>query len=190
MKDRVRAILVTPTGHLLTIKRVRPGMAPYWVLPGGGVEKSDADLETALRREIREELGGEINIQSLISVQEGQDREYFFLANISSWDVSRRSGPEFGDPARGEYIVEQIPLTAADLARIAATRASPAAAALMSPTCPPVRARPRPTASATAVWMRVSQSAGSRPRNFMCPPWEARPSFEGGNEEPATRRRR
>jgi hypothetical protein len=32
--DRVRALLITPDDDLLTIKRVRPGQGPYWVLPG------------------------------------------------------------------------------------------------------------------------------------------------------------
>lgn len=38
MRHRVRALLVTPDHDLLAIKRIRPGQAPYWVLPGGGVE--------------------------------------------------------------------------------------------------------------------------------------------------------
>ena len=51
--DRVRAVLITPDGNLLTIQRIRPGHDRYWVLPGGGVEVGD-DLETTLARELRE----------------------------------------------------------------------------------------------------------------------------------------
>ncbi|GAB2468694.1 hypothetical protein GCM10027187_41110 [Streptosporangium sandarakinum] len=115
---RVRGVLITPTAHLLTIKRVRAGMAPYWVLPGGGVEDGDASLEAALHREIHEELAGEATIHSLIHIAEGDDRQHVFLARLHSWDPARRSGPEFTDPARGEYIIEEVPLTAAGLARI------------------------------------------------------------------------
>ncbi|MFF5204909.1 NUDIX domain-containing protein [Streptosporangium sp. NPDC000396] len=118
MTDRVRAILITPNGQLLTIKRIRPGMAPYWVLPGGGVEPGDTDLEAALHREISEELSGNATICSLIHIAQGEDREYFFLARIHVWDASRRNGPEFTDPTRGQYLVEEIPLTPASLARI------------------------------------------------------------------------
>ncbi|MEV6982913.1 NUDIX domain-containing protein [Sphaerisporangium sp. NPDC051017] len=120
MKERVRAILVTPSGTLLTIKRMRPGVEPYWVLPGGGVEPTDASLEAGLAREIREELDGEAVVHALVKVNEdGDQREYFYLARIAHWDPDRRTGPEFADPAQGEYIVEEIPLTAEGIGRIA-----------------------------------------------------------------------
>ncbi|GGL12988.1 hypothetical protein Sme01_20280 [Sphaerisporangium melleum] len=119
MKTRVRGVLVTPGGGVLTIKRVRPGKAPYWVLPGGGVEDDDASLTEALLREVREELGGEASVRSLIHVLEGpEDRQLFFLATIEKWDLSRRSGPEFADPSRGEYHVQEVPLTTAGITSI------------------------------------------------------------------------
>jgi len=52
---RVRALLVTRDGDLLTIRRTRPGLEPYWVLPGGGVDDGE-NLETALARELHEEI--------------------------------------------------------------------------------------------------------------------------------------
>ncbi|MDH2425801.1 NUDIX domain-containing protein [Sphaerisporangium sp. TRM90804] len=120
MIDRVRAILITPGGALLTIKRIRPGVEPYWVLPGGGVEPGDTSLEAALAREIREELAGEAAVHSLIHVEDhDRGREHFFLGRIEHWDPAARTGPEFTDPARGQYIVEEIPLTSEGIARIA-----------------------------------------------------------------------
>ncbi|MEU9884332.1 NUDIX domain-containing protein [Sphaerisporangium sp. NPDC051011] len=120
MIERVRAILITPSGKLLTIKRVRPGATPYWVLPGGGVEPTDVSLEAGLAREIREELDGEAVVRALVQVNEdGDQREYFYLARIAHWDPDRRTGPEFADPAQGEYIVEEIPLTAEGIGGIA-----------------------------------------------------------------------
>ncbi|MEU9837000.1 NUDIX domain-containing protein [Streptosporangium sp. NPDC048047] len=118
MRERVRGVLVTPAGCLLTVRRLRPGVTPYWVLPGGGVEDGDASLEAALHREIREELAGAAAVHALIHIEDGDDRQYFFLARIHSWDPARRDGPEFADPARGEYVVEEVPLTAAGLAGI------------------------------------------------------------------------
>ncbi|WP_055481178.1 NUDIX domain-containing protein [Sphaerimonospora mesophila] len=120
MKKRVRGVLVTPGGNLLTIKRVRPGVDPYRVLPGGGVEPGDTTLEAALLREIDEELAGRPGIDALIHVMEtGEERQYFFLGRIGSWDHDRRTGPEFADPSRGRYVVEEVPLDPAHLTRIA-----------------------------------------------------------------------
>ncbi|MFF0249890.1 NUDIX domain-containing protein [Streptosporangium sandarakinum] len=124
MRERVRGVLITPAGRLLLVKRIRLGAAPYWVLPGGGVEAGDSSLEAALHREVHEELAGAATISSLLHVIEGDDRQYVFLARAHSWDPARRSGPEFADPARGDYVVEEVPLTAAGLAGITLVPAS------------------------------------------------------------------
>ncbi|GAA1994340.1 NUDIX domain-containing protein [Kitasatospora viridis] len=54
-KQRVRAVLLTEHNTMLVISRIRPGIPPYQVLVGGGVEDDDADLEAALLREIHED---------------------------------------------------------------------------------------------------------------------------------------
>jgi 8-oxo-dGTP pyrophosphatase MutT (NUDIX family) len=115
---RVRAILVTASHRLLVIKRVRPGLSPYWVLPGGGVERSDRSREAALRREVREELGGEAEIHALLTVVSGAEEQYIYLATIGRWSLEKRSGPEFGDVRRGQYLVETLPMTPAALSSI------------------------------------------------------------------------
>jgi ADP-ribose pyrophosphatase YjhB (NUDIX family) len=118
--QRVRAILVTPDGSLLTIRRARPGQPPYWVLPGGGVEPGE-DLQDALDRELREELAATASVHSLLHVLERDgERQYFYLARALAWsaDPGARSGPEFTDPARGEYHLQAVPLTAAAVAAI------------------------------------------------------------------------
>jgi hypothetical protein len=38
-------------------------------------------------------------------------RQYFYLACIGSWSEADRTGPEFDDPDRGEYRLEEVPLT-------------------------------------------------------------------------------
>jgi 8-oxo-dGTP pyrophosphatase MutT (NUDIX family) len=74
MTDRVRALLTTPEGDLLTIRRIRPGQEPYWVLPGGGVENGE-DLETALARELHEEIAATADVHSLLHIlDQGGDR--------------------------------------------------------------------------------------------------------------------
>jgi len=121
MIERVRAVLVTPGGCLLVIRRDRPGRATYWVLPGGHVDPGDQSVEAALSREIREEIGDEADITGLLQVLDsgaGGERQYFYLGRITSWDSAARTGPEFSEPGHGTYPLEQIQLTAAGLGAI------------------------------------------------------------------------
>ncbi|MEE1806717.1 NUDIX hydrolase [Streptomyces sp. BE133] len=120
MKQRVRAVLITPNDTMLLMKRVRPGTAPYWVIVGGGVEDSDATHEEALLREIKEEIAGEADIVRLLHQLKNAkgETEYFYLARITTWNFADRSGPEFQRDDRGEYILEEIPLTAKAIAEV------------------------------------------------------------------------
>lgn len=116
INQRVRAILLTGDGSLLMIKRVKPGSAsPYWVAPGGGVEWSDLDLIAALERELYEELGAAAEVLATAFVLEHemagkQLEEHFFVCLLQDFDLSKRYGPEFGDPSRGEFIPAFVPL--------------------------------------------------------------------------------
>ncbi|MFF3391013.1 NUDIX domain-containing protein [Streptomyces sp. NPDC002669] len=112
MIERVRAVLVTPDDTMLVIRRTRPGIPVYWVLPGGGVEPSDASREAALHREIHEEIAGKADIIRLLHTMEsGDERQLFYLARIATWSFDDRTGPEFSAEGRGEYALEEIPLT-------------------------------------------------------------------------------
>jgi ADP-ribose pyrophosphatase YjhB (NUDIX family) len=118
MIERVRAVLVTPGECLLAIRRDRSDRATYWVQPGGHVDPGDQSLETALSREIREEIAGEADIVSLLQVLDsgaGDERQYFYLGRITSWDFAGRTGPEFSEAGQGTYELEQVPLTTAGL---------------------------------------------------------------------------
>ncbi|WP_405432140.1 NUDIX hydrolase [Streptomyces anulatus] len=116
MIERVRAVLVTTDDTMLVIRRTRPGIPEYWVLPGGGVEPSDASREAALHREIHEEIAGKADIIRLLHTMESDDeRQLFYLARIATWSFDDRTGPEFSAEGRGEYALEEIPLTAEGL---------------------------------------------------------------------------
>lgn len=117
LNRRVRAILLTDDNRLLFIKRVKPDKpAPYWVAPGGGVEEEDNSVLDALHRELYEELGATVDV-----VKEGfilrhrkakkNLEEYFYICRLLDYDLSQRNGPEFDDPARGEYIPDAVELT-------------------------------------------------------------------------------
>lgn len=112
MKDRVRAVLVTPTDEVLLIRRERPNTPVYWVLPGGGVEPTDASHEDALRREVHEEVAGLPEIHGLIDIVESaDDRQFIYLARITGWSFSDRSGPEFHEAGSSAYHLDIVPLT-------------------------------------------------------------------------------
>lgn len=124
MNQRVRAILLTGNDSVLLIKRVKPNSsASYWVAPGGGVEFQDADLIATLERELYEELGAIATVLDIAFVLEHQKagkqlEEHFFICRLQDYDLSKRYGPEFKDPARGEYIPEEVPLDTFELCRI------------------------------------------------------------------------
>ena len=53
----VRAILLSPQHELLLMQLRAPGTTTaFWITPGGGLQKNETE-ETALRRELAEELG-------------------------------------------------------------------------------------------------------------------------------------
>ncbi|MDP5309063.1 NUDIX domain-containing protein [Paracoccus spongiarum] len=106
MKNAVRAIAWSPAG-LVLIRRDRPGIASYFVLPGGGVEPEDPTLEDALRRELNEEIGAAPErIRHLTTMDrrpEGLDKlEHFFECTIPLVGANF-VGDEARDQGRGEY---------------------------------------------------------------------------------------
>ncbi|MFD8483825.1 NUDIX domain-containing protein [Kitasatospora sp. NPDC059673] len=114
MKERVRAVLLTDHCTMLVINRIRPGIPPYQVLVGGGVEVEDTDLKTALLREIREEIAGtatDLRPFHRLTNDKGEI-EHFYTAHISTWNFDDRTGPEFSCDDRGEYLLEEVSLTA------------------------------------------------------------------------------
>ncbi|RST08236.1 NUDIX domain-containing protein [Streptomyces sp. WAC07149] len=112
MKERVRAVLVTADETMLVIRRTKPDVPRYWVLPGGGVEPGDESLEAALHREIHEEIAGKADIVRLLhTIESDEERQLFYLARITTWSFDDRTGPEFSAEGRGEYALEEVPLT-------------------------------------------------------------------------------
>ncbi|MEV6207411.1 NUDIX hydrolase [Kitasatospora sp. NPDC051914] len=119
MQHRVRAVLLTPNNTTLLIKRIRPGIDPCWVIVGGKIEPTDASPEDALQREVREEIAGQAEIVSLLhTLETDEERQDFYLATIDKWSFEDRTGPEFSQEGRGEYLLEEIPLTTEALGAI------------------------------------------------------------------------
>lgn len=109
-KQTVRAVAFDATGNLILIKRTRPDRAPYWVVPGGGVETDDADLESALRRELWEELHATIDLdRRLLMFERDGITTHLYLVRVREMNPALRTGPEFADSAHGRYDVERVP---------------------------------------------------------------------------------
>lgn len=121
INHRVRALLLTTRGTLLLLKRVRNGRRPYYVTPGGGVEAHDGSFQDALARELDEEMGAEADILQEVFITEYSGsgaltgywvQQHYFLCRLRTYDLTRRSGPEFQDPSKGEYIPEEFTIGA------------------------------------------------------------------------------
>lgn len=98
LRKAARAVVFNHAGEVALIFVAQHG---YHKLPGGGVERGE-DLETALRREVREEIGGGIEIRAALGVViEYRDQSellqisYGFLADL------------IGDPAAVALTVEE-----------------------------------------------------------------------------------
>ncbi|GAA1858939.1 NUDIX hydrolase [Myceligenerans crystallogenes] len=110
-----RGIVVDDKGRLVLIKRTKPGQAPYWTSPGGGVEDTDASVEDALRRELAEELGATADgYQQVFLSSDPTDAgvaiQHFFVARLTSLNLAERHGSELSKPERGGYDLDYIPL--------------------------------------------------------------------------------
>jgi ADP-ribose pyrophosphatase YjhB (NUDIX family) len=61
--------LIIQGDAVLLVERGREPLKGYWSLPGGAVETGEA-LETALRREVKEETGLDVDVLGLVEVFE------------------------------------------------------------------------------------------------------------------------
>ena len=103
MSRRDRAgVIVIVDGRLALVDRVRPGSAPYSVVPGGGVEAGET-FEDAAVREAREELGLDVVLRSstpAFTMRRADGDHHYFVADVLGGSFGPGGGPEW-DPDRG-----------------------------------------------------------------------------------------
>ncbi|MCQ8190550.1 NUDIX domain-containing protein [Streptomyces rugosispiralis] len=148
VKRTARAILIEgdTAPRMILIKRTKPGQAPYWITPGGGMEPEDATVVEALYREVDEELGAKVTdvVPAFVDTVPHPDEsapgaggaggaggaegsgdagaagvkvQHFFVCRLASMDLSRRHGPEVDEPC-GEYDVVSVPFTREGIASV------------------------------------------------------------------------
>lgn len=116
MKKRIRAAaIIFIDNKLVTVyreKKVEGKLKKYYVIPGGGVEDGESIVE-AVRREILEEVGIEIELtDKCFCLDKEKAQEYFYIANYVSGVVGTGTGPEFANrdvEKYGSYEINLIP---------------------------------------------------------------------------------
>ena len=115
MRNRAGGILID-NGKLLLMHRIKTvdgKTMEYYVVPGGGIEEGET-LEDATKRELKEEIGIDVELLSgnpLLSLKEERGTQYFTLVKRIKGEIGTGTGPEFTDESYANkcfYGVEMV----------------------------------------------------------------------------------
>ena len=99
VRTAVVAVVKNDEGNVLLTKRAIPPYLGKWVMPGGKVDLGEP-ITSALKREVREEVGLEIHVEGLIDIYEivpsNDHTEHYvilyYLASPKSGDLTLNKG--------------------------------------------------------------------------------------------------
>ncbi|MBB1548582.1 MAG: NUDIX domain-containing protein [Clostridiales bacterium] len=114
MHTSVRGI-VNYNDKIVLIHRIKTkddgAVRDYYVTPGGKIEENESH-EEALRREIKEELGIEIEIKGICLELDDRDYndsfQYFYNCNYKDGELGTGDGPEFTDKENYKGVFEIV----------------------------------------------------------------------------------
>lgn len=114
-RDSARMLLFDGDDRLVLIRRVREGVPPYLVTPGGGVEEGESTSEAAVR-ECAEELGAVVTPGpvAVLTAPDPSGVVTFHLGVVRRFDPALRTGPELSEPGRGTYETIHVAVDDAD----------------------------------------------------------------------------
>ncbi len=82
IKTSVVACIIDAQQRVLLTRRSIPPFSGQWVMPGGKIDHGEP-IHTALKREVQEEVGLEVTVESLIDVYEhvavGERRDHYII---------------------------------------------------------------------------------------------------------------
>lgn len=100
-RNRGSAVIIEDD-KIAVIRREHNGEV-YYVFPGGGIEDGERPEEATVR-EAMEELGVQIELQTLIGTVNFNGTQHFFLATIVGGTFGTGKGEEYGiDRNKGTY---------------------------------------------------------------------------------------
>lgn len=102
----VGAVIENPRGEILcALRSPSMSMPDYWEFPGGKVEEGEA-YELALKREIREELGCDIDIlEKIIDVEHAYEKVFVHLHTY--WASIRGGEPKAREHAELRWVAKE-----------------------------------------------------------------------------------
>ncbi len=103
----VVAVIINLAGEVLLTKRNIPPFLGQWVMPGGKIDLGEPIIR-AVQREVLEEVGLEVEVQSLLDVfehlQQGEDHYHFVILYYRCHPLSDKLNQNDAEVAEARWV--------------------------------------------------------------------------------------